>query len=86
MRPEDFEPQDIIVDDNDLKNATWTTVYCSDTSTICGYITYVTLNPGEHQLYHRDVSAHIGVSAYGFNTRNSYGYIPRRITTGTCSM
>ena len=74
VRPEDFEPLDIIVDDNDLKNATWTTVYCSDTSTICGYITYVTLNPGEHQLYHRDVSAHIGVSAYGFNSYNSYGY------------
>ena len=74
VRPEDFNPQDIIVDDNDLKNATWTTVYCSDTSTICGYITSVTLSPREHQLYHRDVSAHIGVSAYGFNRDNSYGY------------
>ena len=73
VTPEDFEPQDIIVDDNDLENATWTSVYCFDT-TVCGYITYVTLSPGEHQLYHRDVSAHIGVSAYGFNQDNSYGY------------
>ena len=47
-----------------------TTVYCSDT-TVRGYVTYVTLTPGQHQLYHSDISAHIGVSAYGFN---SYGY------------
>ena len=51
----------------------WNTVYCSDT-TVCGYVTYVTLTPGEHRLYHSDISAHIGVSAYGFNTYNSYGY------------
>ena len=42
----------------------WNTVHCSDT-TVCGYVTYVTLTPGEHQLYHNDISAHIGVSAYG---------------------
>ena len=40
----------------------------------CGYITYVTLSAGEHQLFHTDVTSSIGVSAYGFNTRNSYGY------------
>ena len=71
--PDDYDPQNIVVDDTDLQNATWTTVYCTN-ATICGYITYVTLTPGEHRLYHRDVSAHIGVSAYGFNTANSYGY------------
>ena len=70
VTPDDFEPRNIHVDDGDLENAVWNTVYCSDT-TVCGYVTYVTLNPGEHQLYHSDVSAHIGVSAYGFN---SYGY------------
>ena len=73
VTPDDFEPRNIHVDDVDLVNAVWNTVYCSDT-TVCGYVTYVTLNPGEHQLYHSDVSAHIGVSAYGFNSFNSYGY------------
>ena len=48
-------------------------MYCTDT-TICGYITYVSLTTGYHQLYHRDDEAHIGVSAYGFNSYNSYGY------------
>ena len=73
ITPDDFEPRNIHVDDVDLENATWNTVYCSDT-TVCGYVTYVTLTPGEHQLYHSDVSAHIGVSVYGFNRVNSYGY------------
>ena len=73
VTPDHFSPQDIIVDGENLENAAWTTVYCADTK-ICGYITYVTLTAGEHQLYHRDVTAHIGVSAYGFNSYNSYGY------------
>ena len=73
VTPDDFEPRNIHVDDGDLENAVWNTVYCSDT-TVCGYVTYVTLTPGQHQLYHSDVSAHIGVFAYGFNKANSYGY------------
>ena len=71
--PEDYQPQDIIVDDDNLENANWTEVLCSD-STICGYITYVALTPGEHQVHHVDATAHVGVSAYGFNIFNSYGY------------
>ena len=73
VTPDDFEPRNIHIDGGNLENAVWNTVYCSDT-TVCGYVTYVTLTPGEHQLYHSDVSAHIGVSAYGFNSFNSYGY------------
>ena len=70
VTPDDFEPRNIHVDDADLENALWNTVYCSDTI-VCGY---VTLTPGQHQLYHSDIFAHIGVSAYGFKTYNSYGY------------
>ena len=70
--PEHFQPQSIFVDDFNLENATWTAVYCSNA--ICGYITNVTLIAGEHQLYHADVASSIGVSAYGFNAFNSYGY------------
>ena len=66
-------PRNIHVDDFDLENAVWNTVYCSDT-TVCGYVTYVILTPGEHRLYHSDISAHIGESVYGFNQDNSYGY------------
>ena len=53
-------------------------MYCSN-ATICGYVAYVTLAPGEHQVFHRDVSAHIGVSVYGFDRTNSYGYPGRSI-------
>ena len=73
VTPDDFEPRNIHVDDVDLENTTWNTVYCSDT-TVCGYVTYVTLTPGQHRLYHSDISAHIGVYVYGFNPSNSYGY------------
>ena len=73
VTPEHFQPQDIIVDDANLENANWTEVFCSDT-TICGYVTYVALTPGEHQVRRVDSSASVGVSAYGFNDANSYGY------------
>ena len=73
ITPENFSPQNINVDDDSLEDAVWTTVYCTDTR-ICGYITYVALTAGVHQLYHRDAAAHVGVSAYGFNSFNSYGY------------
>ena len=73
VTPDDFQPSNIFVDDDSLENSTWVTVYCSSTD-ICGYITQISLVPGEHQLYHSDVSSQIGVSAYGFNAFNSYGY------------
>ena len=73
VTPEDFQPGSIFVDDANLENSTWVAVYCSSAD-ICGYITNISLLPGEHQLYHADVSSQIGVSAYGFNHANSYGY------------
>ena len=72
ITPENFQPQMLFVDGNNLDNSTWTAVYCS--VDICGYITHVPLTPGEHQLYHADVASTVGVSAYGFNSYNSYGY------------
>ncbi|CAI8023305.1 Sushi domain-containing protein 2, partial [Geodia barretti] len=73
VTPEDFQPESIFVDDTNLENSTWVAVYYSSAD-ICGYITSTSLLPGEHQLYHADVSSQIGVSAYGFNAFNSYGY------------
>ena len=48
-------------------------MYCSN-SLLCGYIARVALTPDYHTLFHRDSNARIGVSAYGFNHANSYGY------------
>ena len=73
VTPDDFQPQHIIVDDANLEHSTWTTVSDSNNS-ICGYITHVALTPGGHRLRHDDITAQVGVSAYGFNSFNSYGY------------
>ena len=73
VAPEYYQSSKIFVDSFNLQSYSWTTVYCSD-STVCGYVTRVPLDPGEHRLYHQDTEAKIGVSAYGFNSFNSYGY------------
>ena len=73
VAPEYFQPGRIFVDNSSLITANWTAVYCS-TATLCGYITRQNLAAGEHSLYHRDAAARVGVSAYGFNRANSYGY------------
>ena len=73
VAPEFFQPQRIFVDNSSLLTASWTAVYCS-TGTLCGYITRQNLTAGEHRLYHTDADARVGVSAYGFNRFNSYGY------------
>ena len=72
VTPDNFQPQDIFVDDASLHDYTWSAVYSQ--SDICGYITHVNLSNGTHQLYHSDASSTVGVSAYGFNYTNSYGY------------
>ena len=72
VAPEFFQSDRIFVDRVSLQNSSWTEVYC--TSGICGFITRVPLQPGEHRLYHQDADARVGLIAYGFNPSNSYGY------------
>ena len=78
VSPDDYHPESIIVDNTALQDGVWNTVYCSD-ATICGYVAYVNLTSGNHQVFHRDGSAHIGVSVYGFSVYNSYGYPAGRL-------
>ena len=73
VAPEYYQSDQIFVDSSDLQNSNWTAVSCSD-NTVCGYITRVPLDSGEHKLYHEDAYARIGVLAYGFNQSTSYGY------------
>jgi len=42
--------------------------------TVCGHAAYVSLEAGEHRLYHSDTSGKVGVAAYGFKHYHSYGY------------
>ena len=73
VAPEHFQPERIFVDNSNSLTNSWTAVYCS-TGTLCGYVTRQNLTAGEHRLYHTDTNARVGVSAYGFNRYNSYGY------------
>ena len=73
VAPEFFQPDRIFVDSLSLDTSSFTEVYCTG-SVICGFITRVPLLPGEHRLFHQDADARIGITAYGFNSFNSYGY------------
>ena len=73
VAPEHFQPDSIFVDNITLSSPLWSPVYCTERG-LCGYITRVGLAAGEHQLFHLDAGARVGVSAYGFNSFNSYGY------------
>ena len=68
-----YQPERVFVDSINQANSIWTPVYCTD-SRLCGYITRVSLAAGEHRVYHQNPNGRVGVSAYGFNTFNSYGY------------
>jgi hypothetical protein len=68
-----YQPERIFVDTNSQRNSAWSAVRCVNNS-ICGYITRLSLAAGEHSLHHQDPAARVGVSAYGFNSFNSYGY------------
>ena len=68
-----FNTGNIILNGNSLSSATWTPIYCS-TQTVCGYGTRVSLSVGRNVIYHRDPTAKLGTSVYGFLRVVSYGY------------
>ena len=73
VTPEHHQPQNIFVDNVNLERATWNTVYCSMVE-LCGYVTYVNVTPGIHQLHHTDILSRVGLFVYGFKLDISYGY------------
>ena len=73
VTPEYYQPDMIYIDDVSQEGADWAAINCTDT-TICGYATYAELPAGTHRLYHAGFRATIGVSVYGFNLKDSYGY------------
>ena len=51
----------------------WRNVVCSS-GEICGHISRMNVSTGAHSIRHQNSSAVLGVSVYGFDTKNSYGY------------
>ena len=70
---EHYQPENIYVDDVSLEDTKWTAIYCASNTT-CGYSAYASLTPGDHQVYHANKAATIGVIAYGLGSSVSYGF------------
>ena len=73
VSPEHYQPEYIYVNDMTLQDFNWTAMYCPS-NTICGYSAYANLSAGDHRIYHTNKLATIGIVAYGFGWRVSYGY------------
>ena len=73
VSPEHYQPEDIYVNNVSLPNSNWTAIYCPNT-TVCGYSTYTNLAAGDHQIYHKNKAATMGIIAYGFGVRIFYGF------------
>ena len=78
-----YQPGRIFIDDTSQINSEWTTLYCFNSSDICGYITRLNLSAGDHTLFHQDTNASVGASVYGFRSADSYGY-PAGLKSAQC--
>ena len=81
VTPQYYQPEQILVDGVSQENANWSAVHCASGS-VCGYSAYVTLEPGDHHVWHSDPCAKLSVLMYGFVLHNSYGQ-PAGIFYGT---
>ena len=71
--PEHYQPESIFVNEMNQNDTVWTSIPCSDEAT-CGYAAHIIVMAGDHSVYHENTSARLGVSAYGFDYHNGYGY------------
>ena len=66
-----FQTEQILLDNSIVTG--WRNVVCSS-GEICGHISRMNVSPGAHSICHQNSSAILGVSVYGFDATNSYGY------------
>ncbi|XP_064407205.1 adhesion G protein-coupled receptor L3-like isoform X2 [Halichondria panicea] len=66
-----FQTAQILLDNSIVTG--WRNVVCSS-GDICGHISRTNVSTGAHSIRHQNSSAVLGVSVYGFNAFNSYGY------------
>ncbi|XP_064407630.1 latrophilin-like protein LAT-2 isoform X2 [Halichondria panicea] len=66
-----FQTEQILLDNSIVTG--WRNVVCSS-GEICGHISRTSVSTGAHSIRHQNSSAILGVSVYGFDTTNSYGY------------
>ena len=70
-----FQPDKIFLDDElvESNRNQWNPFYCSN-GEICGYGLSKAITAGNHTIYHEMEKAALGVSAYGFQQQNAYGF------------
>ncbi len=66
-----FQTAQILIDDSAVTG--WRNVVCSN-GEICGHVSRMNVSPRAHSIRHQNSSAVLGVSVYGFDIYNSYGY------------
>ena len=73
LAPEYYQLQRVFFDGANVASWQWNAVRCSD-GTVCGYISVRSVTAGSHILFHSDLYARIGLTVYGFDSYDSYGY------------
>ncbi|XP_064395003.1 uncharacterized protein LOC135342233 isoform X1 [Halichondria panicea] len=66
-----FQTAQIFLDNSIVTD--WRNVVCAS-GEICGHISRTNVSTGAHSVRHQNSSAVLGVSVYGFDIDNSYGY------------
>ncbi len=66
-----FQTAQILLDNSIVTG--WRNVTCLS-GEVCGHISRTSVHTGAHSIHHQNSSAILGVSMYGFDTTNSYGY------------
>ena len=66
-----FQPEHILLDNSVVSG--WHNVSCLS-GEVCGYVSRVNVSTGGHSIRHQNSLAVLGVSVYGFDLCNSYGY------------
>jgi hypothetical protein len=73
VAPVYFQPEKIYINQNSQICTAWKSIYCMDQS-LCGHSATISVEPGDHRVYHATTSARIGISVYGFGDSTGYGY------------
>ena len=66
-----FQTAQILLDNSIVTG--WRNVVCSS-GEVCGHVSRTSVSTGAHSIHHQNSSAVLGVSVYGLNSDNSYGY------------
>ena len=70
-----YQPDKIMIDGGSVEAdlTKWNPFYCSSEK-ICGYGISKEVDKGTHTIYHEMADAAVGVSLYGFQQKNSFGF------------